>query len=121
MSSPIGTTPTGSIVASTLGFTTRVSQQNMTSIPLSLPSCLIPTEIVGDSTTFNAMKVGGMRSSSLYTQSYTSPFIYKIPPWTPTTTTNITSQPVIPSMPVVSKIPPNPFNLLTFKVSHIMY
>lgn len=65
MISQEGTSPIVSTVASTSRVTARISQQNMTSVPLSLPSFLIPTGTVGVSTTSNATAVGGEDSSIL--------------------------------------------------------
>lgn len=57
--------------------------------------------------------------SRLFLQSYTSPFTYEMPTWTPTAPGNVVSQPVIPSILVVLVIPFNPFNPASFGMSHI--
>ena len=119
MSSPQRIAPSGSVVASTSGATTGVSQKTTTSVSLSLPSFLIPTRTVGFNHTSNAITIGGPGSSSMVTQSYTGMFTFGLTTWKPTTFAGIASQPVIPMIPTVLGVPPNPFNPFPFGMSHI--
>ena len=43
-----------------------------------------------------------------------------MPPWTPMETTNIASHPIIPSIPNMSRVPPNHFNPFLFGLTHIL-
>lgn len=108
------------MVASTSGATTRVSHLTTTSVALSLLSWLIHTRIVGVIKTFNAITIGGLGPSSLVTKSYTSLFTFGIPLWTPMALASTTSQLIFSSTPIMSGVPPNPFNPFLFRMTHIL-
>ena len=87
------------------------SQQNTTSVPVSLPTCLIPTGTIGVDVTNTTSTLATTGPSSLISQSYNGLFTYGMPTWT--------STPTMTMMPVMSGIPSNIFNPTSFEMSHI--
>ena len=119
MSSQQENAPISSTTTSTSGVIVGPSLQSTTNTPISFPTCLIPTSTVGINTTSMATTSVPIGSSNLFSQSYTSSFTYGMPTWIPTLPMNTMSQPIIPSMPAVSRIPLNPFNPTSiWNVSH---
>ena len=81
MSYPERNAPYGMAVASTSRSIVKVLKLTIPSATLSLPTCLIPTRIVGINKTSNATFVGGMGSLSLFSQCFSIPFNFGMPPW----------------------------------------